>query len=56
MLILYTSYHLPQYVHNIYLHKTAGHLKDLSKGVIYTIKVMDDDDLNDDMDESLFVS
>ena len=42
----------------IYLHKMAGHLKDLSKGVIYTIKVMDDDDLimNDDMDESLFVS
>jgi hypothetical protein len=43
-----------------YLHKTAGHLKNLTKGtdITYTVKVIhvDNDGLNDDLDRSLFVS
>ncbi len=43
-----------------YLHKTAGHLKDLTKGtgITYTVKVIhvDNNGLNDDLDWSLFVS
>ena len=39
--------------------KTAGSLRDFNKtdsGIAYTVKVIDDDGLSNDVDRSLFVS